>query len=36
MALVIQTAKLGKKLTREIDSWHKKMKRNGFRIEINK
>jgi hypothetical protein len=30
MALVIQTAKKGKKLTREIDSWHKKMKRNGF------
>lgn len=36
MALVIQTAKAGKKLTREIDSWHKKMKRNGFRIEIDK
>lgn len=32
MALLIQTSKAGKKLTREIDYWHKKMKRNNFKI----
>jgi hypothetical protein len=31
MALLIQTSKAGKKLTREIDNWHKKMKRYNFK-----
>ena len=32
MALASKTAKMGKQITREIDNWHKRNKRNGFQL----